>query len=599
MSHPVVSREPRPGRSDLVLRSTLRAVKLCTISLVLAASCTDGGTGDGPPGAPPGAPSVEEMADRLGADVVEHLWRGYYPGRSADIGFVPEPGTTVVRWSGEGLGTDLADPRTTHPTPWDYHQRVPIVLHGPGFIRGGSEARRPVDVTDIPQTLVRVMGWDGFPGPGGVLREALLPPARRNGEAKVAVVVAYDGGGWNLLREWPDAWPFQRRMMRRGFTYLNATIGSAPAVTSAIHANMGTGAYPRTHGMSEITARLPDGTIGDIWLDEADPRLLETATLGDVWDVENGNRPWVGMIGYESWHLGMMSHGAESPDEADRDVGVLWEPEPEPGEFFTNEEYYELPSYLPGEGNLEEHLRDLDGEDGAIDHEWMGWDLRDPLVVPGTPAFVEHQGDALIEMVEREPIGEDPVPDLLFVELKPTDFGGHLWNMVAPEEEFVLRAQDRVLRELVAALDRKVGRNEYVLILTADHGQTPRPETVGGLRVHPDILGRRVNEYFGVRLVRKVTPSGIFVDRDLVEREGIRLEDVARFVATYRYGDGLPADADRAAIPPEELERRVFAAALPSTFFEALEAPDVFAFGDSEYPEGDLTAPTVSVPGLG
>jgi predicted AlkP superfamily pyrophosphatase or phosphodiesterase len=220
-------------------------------------------------------------------------------------------------------------------------------------------------------------------------------------------------------------------------------------------------------------------------------------------------------------------------------------------------------------------------------------------VIPGTPAFVEHQGDALLEMVEREPIGEDALPDLLFVELKPTDFGGHLWNMVAPEEEFVLRAQDHVLRRLVGALDRKVGRENYVLALTADHGQTPRPETVGGLRVHPDILGRRVNEYFGVKLVQKVTPSGLFVDRALAEREGISLEDIARFVATYRYGEGLPADADRGAIPSEELDRRVFAAALPGTFLEDMAEEEVFAFGDSDYPEGDLTRPAVTLPGIG
>ena len=114
---------------------------------------------------------------------------------------------------------------------------------------------------------------------------------------------------------------------------------------------------------------------------------------------------------------------------------------------------------------------------------WMGWDLTDPKVIPATPAFVEHQGRALLDMVEHEPIGEDQVTDMLFVELKPTDFGGHLWNMVASEEEFVLRAQDRVLEQLVVALDRKVGRNNYVLGITADHGQTPMPETVGGFRI--------------------------------------------------------------------------------------------------------------------
>jgi hypothetical protein len=581
-----------------MIRTPLYAVALATLMSTTTVACTDEGGPIVRTEPPAGAPTVEEMAAALGRDVVEHLWRGSYPGRSTDIAFIPQPGTTVVRWSGEGLGTDLADPRTTHPTPWDYHQRVPIVLYGPGYVRSGARVQRSVDVTDIEPTFADLMGSDFRAPDGEPLREALLPEAQRGGAPKIVVLVAYDGGGWNLLDEWPRAWPFQRRLMDLGTTYLNATIGSAPAVTSAIHANMGTAAYPQTHGMPEITARRPDGTVGDIYLDEADPALLEADTLADEWDLERANRPWVGMVGYESWHLGMMSHGAESPTGADRDVGVLWEPEPTPGEFFTNEEFYELPAYLPGEEGLQEHLRALDGDDGAIDGDWLGWNLEDPKVIPGTPAFVQHQGDALVEMVEREEIGEDGVTDLLFVELKPTDFGGHLWNMLAPEEEFVLRAQDEVLRRLVEALDRKVGPDEYVLAVTADHGQTPRPETVGGLRVHPDILGRDVNGYFGVKLVQKVTPSGMFIDRGAAEDVGIELQDIARFVATYRYGDGLPRDADRSAIPPQDLDRLVFAAALPATYLEELNPERIDALGSGDYEEGNLTDPVITLPGI-
>jgi hypothetical protein len=581
-----------------MFRTTLRAAALVTLVTCVSAACTGRAEPTVRTEPPSGAPTVEDMAAGLGRDVVEHLWRGYYPGRSTDISFVPQPGTTVVRWSGKGLGTDLADPRSTHPTPWDYHQRVPIVLYGPGYVRSGARVQTPVDVTDIEPTFADLMGSDFDAPDGEPLREALLPRAERSGTPKVVVLVAYDGGGWNLLEQWPDAWPFQRRLMDLGTTYLNATIGSAPAVTSAIHANMGTAAYPQTHGLPEITARLPDGSVGDIYLDEADPTLLEAETLADAWDLARANRPWVGMVGYESWHLGMMSHGAESPPGADRDVGVLWEPEPTPGEFFTNEEFYELPAALPEEENLSEHLRALDADDGAIDGDWMGWDLEDPKVIPGTPAFVEHQGDALVDMIEREEIGEDGVTDLLFVELKPTDFGGHLWNMVAPEEEFVLRAQDEVLRRLVEALDRKVGPDGYVLALTADHGQTPRPETVGGLRVHPDILGRDVDAYFGVKLVQKVTPSGMFIDRGAATEAGIELEDVARFVATYRYGDGLPADADRGAIPPGELDRLVFAAALPATYLQGLTQEQIEALGPGDYQEGNLTEPAITLPGI-
>ncbi|MGH2710361.1 MAG: alkaline phosphatase family protein [Actinomycetota bacterium] len=555
--------------------------------LLLAAACTE----EKPvPGPPQDSRTVEEMARAVGSDVLGALHRGYFPETSTDIAFVPEPYNVVVRWSGVGLGTGDADPSTTHPTPWDYHQRVPILFNG-GSYRGdggGNTTDRVADVTGIPSTFAELLGMEGF-GQGTTLR--LGPPPTERERPRAIVLVAYDGGGWNLLEQWPSAWPELHQLMTEGTLYTNATIGSAPAVTSAIHANMGAGTYPSSHGVAEITARLPDGSVGDVFFDkETDPRLLLDPTLADEWDLRVDNRAWIGMIGYESWHLGMMSHGAQWPG-GDRDVAVLWEQEPGIGEFFTNEELYELPDYLPGEEELQARLDVQDSEDGALDGMWNGYDLQDPKVVPATPAFVEHQGEALLEMMKREPFGDDDVTDLLFVELKPTDFGGHLWNMVAPEEEQVLRAQDTVLGEIVDTLNSEVGEGEWVLALTADHGQTPLPETTGGLRIHPDILGADIDGYFGRKIVQKVTPSGIFLHNDAMEAAGITVEEVARFVGDYRYGDGLPQDADRSKIPQDELDRLAFAGAFPGEYLGGLTDAEIDAAGSGDYPEGDLSSP--------
>ena len=580
----------------MALRSILpharRSAPLLIILALVAAACT------GPPGPPEGSSTVGAMAEELGADVVEQLRRGFAPEMSPDVAYVPRPYNVVVRFSGEGLGTLDADPRSSHSTPWDYHQRVPIMLYGPGYVRSGQTVDRSVDVTDIAATLAELTG-SGFRAPDGeVLEEALLPEGERNGRPRAIAVVAYDGGGWNLLEQWPQAWPEQRRMGAAGTTYLNATIGSAPSVTTAIHANMGTGAYPEHHGLSEINGRLPDGRIGETFLDESDPRLIRLPTLADVWDLEHDNDPWVGIVAYESWHLGMMSHGTQTatvslPGDPDRDVGVIWEPgeegDPSLGRFTIREDFYALPANLPGDAELGERLREQDADDGEIDGAWMGWDLEDPLVVPALPAFVRHQQDALAGVLGEAPLGEDDLTDLLFVELKPTDFAGHLWNMIADEEEPVLRAQDDLLGALIEQLERAAGPDGYVLIVTADHGQSPLPESSGGLRVHPDVLKRRVEEYFGEPIVAKVTPSGLFLDRELAADLEISDATVARFVGSLRYRDVLPQDTDLEAIPEETLDERVFAAALPHSYLDGLTPEDAAALGEGLYPEGDLT----------
>jgi len=579
------------------------AVPLLALTLA-AAACTGG-----PPGPPEGSRAVGAMAEELGADVVEHLRRGFAPEMSPDVAYIPRPYNVVVRFRGEGLGTLDADPRSSHSTPWDYHQRVPIMLYGPGYIRDGEMVDRAVDLTDIAATLAELTG-SAFRAPDGeVLEEALLPEGERNGRPRAIAVVAYDGGGWNLLEQWPDAWPEQRRLGAAGTTYLNATIGSAPSVTTAIHANMGTGAYPEHHGLSEINGRLPDGRIGETFLDESDPQLIRLPTFADVFDLEHGNEPWVGILAYESWHLGMMSHGTQTetidlPGEPDRDLGVIWEPGEEGdaslGHFTIREDLYELPGGLPGDPELEERLREQDADDGQIDGAWRGWDLEDPLVVPALPAFVRHQQDALTRLLEQAPLGEDDLTDLLFVELKPTDFAGHLWNMVADEEEPVLRAQDDLLADLVDRLEQVAGPDGYVLIVTADHGQSPLPESSGGLRIHPDVLKRRVEEYFGEPIVAKVTPSGLFLDRELAADLEIADATVARFVGSLRYRDVLPQDTDLEAIPEETLDERVFAAALPHSYLDRLSPEDAAALGEGLYPEGDLrgAGPTGRFAGL-
>jgi hypothetical protein len=92
-----------------------------------------------------------------------------------------------------------------------------------------------------------------------------------------------------------------------------------------------------------------------------------------------------------------------------------------------------------------------------------------------------------------------------------------------------------------------------------------------------------------------VTPSGLFLRSNVMDDAGITLEAVARFVATYRYGDGLPADVDHSTIPRTELNRRVFAGALPSTYLAEIDHEAITALGPGAYPEGDLTSP-VPVP---
>ncbi|HEX2051544.1 MAG TPA: hypothetical protein VHJ34_13070 [Actinomycetota bacterium] len=51
---------------------------------------------------------------------------------------VPIPHAYIIgRWDLATLGTDRPFLTTSHPNPWAYTARVPLILYGPGHVEGG------------------------------------------------------------------------------------------------------------------------------------------------------------------------------------------------------------------------------------------------------------------------------------------------------------------------------------------------------------------------------------------------------------------------------------------------------------------------------
>jgi hypothetical protein len=459
-------------------------------------------------------------------EILERVKRGYVPGRSGDV-------LTIERYP------NLYANR--HSTPFPYTQNVPLVLYGPGYIKPGFISDRDVTVADIAPTYAELLGFDEFPRrEGRSLDDALLSQSERNGVPKLMFTLVWDGGGDDLLERWPRAWPELKALQARGATYSNATVGSSPSITPAVHATIGTGAFPQTHGLPDIRMRVK-GKMVDAY-QGISPRFLWPKTLAELWDEANENAALVGLLARDAWHLGMIGHGAFLR-EGDRDIAVL----DALGRiaFHTNERFYTLPDYVDLDG-LEEAVAGLDQRDGAADERWLG----NPLVLADgkiryTPAWPVLQTQRILEILGNEGFGRDDVADLFFTNYKTTDLAGHEWNLVEPEVRDALKSQDAEIPVLIDALDRMVGKRNYVLALTADHGITPYPEVLEGWPI--DV--RELTADLERKLDRK-TPH-----RDLVlanrgyqvtlvkaemRKNRVTAADVARWIRGYRLGDNVP-----------------------------------------------------------
>ena len=491
-------------------------------------------------------------------EILERVWRGYVPKRSGDI-------LTIERLPNQY--------NTRHSTPFAYTQDVPLVLYGPGFIKKKVTSERPTTVADLMPTYAELLDFelpervDGKP-----LTEALLPEDKRNGIPKLIITVVWDGGGHNVLEQWPDSWPELEKIMASGANYTEAAVGSSPSITPSIHATIGTGNFPKRHGLSDTRMRI--GTKVVDAYENASPKFLRSATLADVWDQANDNVPLVGMMARDNWHLGMIGRGAEL-EGGDLDIAVM--DDFGTVEFRTSEKYYSLPEYLLGNEGLQEAIDEVDQRDGESDQRWLGNPLS---AIDGkirfTPAWSIFQTEKMKQLLVNEGFGQDEVADLFFVNYKSTDLVGHEYNMVEPEEKEALEEQDRQLKEVVRFLNDTVGRKNYVLGVTADHGMTPYPEDTGGWNIimtesSADIEERFDKETPDVPLILSNRGYQIMLNEKEMKLNGVEPEEIARFLREYTIGENAP-NKETLGKFEERSDERVFLTALtPDELKEAVD----------------------------
>jgi hypothetical protein len=186
--------------------------------------------------------------------------------------------------------------------------------------------------------------------------------------------------------------------------------------------------------------------------------------------------------------------------------------------------------------------------------------------------WTQWQARLLDELIRREGFGADEEPDVLFTNFKRTDDAGHKWTMNSPQMERILRESDRALRQLIRTLDRQVGKGRWVLLLTADHGATPKIAVSKGFQIEESVLRADLDATFdrdgddrhSILLQR---PSQVWVDQAELEENGFTVEQVARYIAEYTKGQNKP---DPLKLPAAERDDRVFAAAFPSSIMESL-----------------------------
>ena len=354
-----------------------------------------------------------------------------------------------------------------------------------------------------------------LPAPAGA--QATPPvtrPAKSANSPKLVVLLVVDQMRADYVDKFRVHWTGGfKRLIEEGAWFRDAAYPYAATETCVGHSTISTGAFPATHGM-----------VANAWWDRDSQKMITCTADLNVQNVAYGGASAKG--GDSAWRMLIPSFADElrfQTGDATRVVSfslkarasitmaghkadaVVWF-EPSAGAWTTSSAY-------PTAAFVEEYAKSypvkndygktwalslapkdyLYGEKTTYAVAPDGWDLTFPHPLRGKAAGSEPDA-AFYEQWQSSPyadsyltrlaetavdqltLGKGAGTDFLAVGYSTVDYVGHEFGPRSREMEDVLLRLDKDLADLFEHLDQKVGRGNYVVALTADHGVVPVPE---------------------------------------------------------------------------------------------------------------------------
>jgi len=366
-----------------------------------------------------------------------------------------------------------------------------------------------------------------------------------------------------------------RYLLNHGVHYANAHYRHANTETAVGHATLFTGADPSAHGI--IANDWIDASTGAFVYNTEDarhhligkdpkphkgvsPRNLLSSTIGDELVLHNAGRSRV-------FSVSVKDRGAILPGGH---AGKAFWYSKSTGDFVTSTYYYDdHPEWMKA-WNARELADSYRGKSWQLLHDrstYIASDIDDRPFEADFPPMgrtfphalgddkylylrlsLSPVGDELTlnftkALFEAERLGQGAATDFLAVSFSSTDYVGHLFGPSSLESEDNLLRLDRVLAELFAYVEERVGLEHTLIVLSADHGAPDAPEHVAAVGMEtgrfdfdyfkkPGPLTEALERRFGRGdLIATHSHPYLYLDAAALAEEGLEAEAVERFLA--------------------------------------------------------------------
>jgi predicted AlkP superfamily pyrophosphatase or phosphodiesterase len=324
---------------------------------------------------------------------------------------------------------------------------------------------------------------------------------------KLVVGIVVDQMRWDYLYRYYDRYQSDggfKRFLQQGFTAENTLIPYTPTITACGHTCIYTGSVPAVHGISgnawwdkELQRSVyctEDKTVKSVGTTgtngEMSPRNMLTNTICDELRLATNFRSKV--VG-----IAIKDRGGILP--AGHSANAAYWYDSKTGDWITSTYYMnDLPQWVKDfnaqkvvdkyyslDWNLmyakESYVQSTADEKPyeakplGADQKGFPYDLKKFVgknygAIASTPYGNAMTADMAKAAVINEQLGADDITDFLAVSFSSPDYIGHAFGPNSIEQEDDFLRLDTTFGNLFRFLDEKVGKGEYLVFLSADHG---------------------------------------------------------------------------------------------------------------------------------
>jgi predicted AlkP superfamily pyrophosphatase or phosphodiesterase len=159
-------------------------------------------------------------------------------------------------------------------------------------------------------------------------------------------------------------------------------------------------------------------------------------------------------------------------------------------------------------------------------------------IIRSTPFGNSLTKDFALKALEEEKLGKNGTTDFLAISFSSTDYVGHTFGPQSIELEDTYLRLDQDIAEILTQLDATLGKNQYLVFLTADHAVAEIPAYINSKRLPGGVFdsGKAISEaktalkqaLGDVEIIQGTDNNQIYLNNTNLERLQISREAVAK-----------------------------------------------------------------------